>query len=107
MEHSTPEQEPEKRYSEYHLEWRGTCLLVRHCPDWFSLDSGFVTHHIEIRSEGRMPFPISKTGYRSQFLNGADALTEFDNDPLTFVIWWLEEAAKSKEWQEQQQLDLF
>jgi len=57
-----------------------------------------VTQHIEIRSDGKVALPVTETGYRSHFMNGADALAEFDDDPMKFTLSWLDEAAKSKEW---------
>lgn len=51
--------------------------------------------HIEIRCEQRLP--ITETGYKSHFmlleyLDGYDSYVEF-------VVAWLNEDAKSKEWQ--------
>ncbi len=89
-------------YATYEATWAGIDLEIRHCPNWFSMpEDGFVTQHIEIRSAGKVPLPITGTGYRSHFMNGEQALAEFDNDPVAFVLCWLDEAAKSKEWQDQ------
>jgi len=89
-------------YQSYRAEWQGIGLEIRHCPRWFGSErDDFLTQHIEIRSDGRVVLPITETGYRSHFLNGAEALAEFDHDPVAFVLWWLDDAAQSKEWQAQ------
>ncbi len=99
-------------YETYCVTWCGIDLEIRHCPSWFSSERDeFVTQHIEVRSAGNVPLPITGTGYRSHFMNGEDALAEFDGDPVAFVVWWLDEAAKSAEWkrtvEEARQLSLF
>ena len=89
-------------YETYCVSWQGIALEIRHCPSWFSMPGdGFVTQHIEIRSAGKAPLPVTTTGYRSHFINGETALAEFGDDPVAIVLWWLDEAAKSKEWQDQ------
>lgn len=95
-------------YEVYRLEWLGIGITIRHCRAWFQSDADdFVTQHVEVISDGRVGLPITGTGYRSHFLNGDDALAGFDNDPVTFVLAWLDEAARSPEWQAGRQLSLF
>jgi len=94
-----PEHEIGKEYETHAATWQGIALEIRHCPCWFaSARDDFVTQHIEIRSAGKAALPITQTGYRSHFVNGEAALAEFDNNPVAFVLWWLDEAAKSIEW---------
>jgi hypothetical protein len=88
----------------YRLQWDGIGVTVRHCPDqWNIID------HIEVMSDNRVPLPITETGYRSHFLN--KALIEPYGDAAAFVLAWLEEEARSAEWQTyklgSQQLSLF
>lgn len=95
----TPEYRERVEYETYVTEWRGISLEIRHCPNWFSMpEDDFVTQHIEFRSEGKQILPVTETGYRSHFLNGADALAEFNHDPVAYVLAWLDEAAKCKKW---------
>lgn len=61
-------------------------------------EDGFVNQHIETRSEGKRILPITETGYRSHFMNGAEALTAFNYDPVEFVLAWLDEAAEDPAW---------
>ncbi|WP_323772155.1 hypothetical protein [Antarctobacter sp.] len=94
-----PERCERAEYEIYQMTWRDIAVEIRHCPSWFSVpEDGFVTQHIEIRSAEKRLLPITETGYRSHFLNGADALAEFDHDPVAFVFWWLDEAAKDPSW---------
>jgi hypothetical protein len=94
-DHETPRQ-PE--YQSYQTDWQGIELKIRHCQRWLCSHGEMITQHVEIRSEDKVALPITDTGYRSHFMNGADALAEFDNDPVEFVHCWLDEAAKSKKW---------
>ncbi|RUS60939.1 hypothetical protein EGN72_07125 [Pseudorhodobacter sp. E13] len=68
-------------------------------------EDDFVTQHIEVRSLDKRILPITETGYRSHFMNGAEALVEFENDPVAFILWWLDEAAKAPEWRAKQNAD--
>ena len=93
-------------YLVYAATWEGILLEIRHCPCWFSMpDDDFVTQHIEIRSQDKRLLPITETGYRSHFMNGDEALAEFDNDPVAFVLWWLDEAAKDPLWKRKEEDD--
>lgn len=85
-------------YQTYYSAWLGIPLEIHHCPSWLSSHGKMTTQHIEIHSEGKVALPVTETGYRSHFMNGAEALAEFNNDPVEFVLWWLELAAKSEEW---------
>ena len=100
MERPQEIETPERgKYLIHAATWEGVLLEIRHCPCWFSMpEDDFITQHIEIRSQDKRLLPITETGYRSHFMNGAEALAEFDNDPVTFVLWWLDEAAKDPRW---------
>ena len=95
------------KYLEVEVTWQSIKFTVRHNPNYYVSDDGFVTQHIEVITVDRVPLPITKTGYRSIFLNGKQALDEFDNDPIAYVMAWMETAAKEKQWLGQQQMSLF
>lgn len=107
MEKSHDIETPERpEYLTYAATWQGIPLEVRHCPCWFSMpDDDFVTQHIEIRSPDNRILPVTDTGYRSHFMSGAEALAEFNHDPVEFVRWWLDEAAKDPAWQRRENDD--
>lgn len=48
---------------QYQIVWRGIALTIKFTPDWLS-----VADHLEISTEGRVPLPVTETGYRSIFL---------------------------------------
>lgn len=90
--------------TEVRVVWQGIGLTVRCTPQRFTDHD-----HIEIESDGRVPLPITATGYRSHFLL-TEEWAEF-GDPGTFVRAWLDEAAETEEWRayeaERRQLALF
>ena len=99
-------------YLSYRVHWQGIWLEIRHCPYWLSAHGdGLVTQHVEVRNDNKQALPITETGYRSHFLHGDEALVEFDDDPVAFVLWWLNDAALSKAWldrvESERQLALF
>ncbi|MGB1207569.1 MAG: hypothetical protein ACPG7W_00050, partial [Paracoccaceae bacterium] len=94
-------------YRSYKLVWHGIPLEVRHCSNWLPASSSLVTQHIEVRAEPCVPLPITATGYRSHFMNGSEALSAFNHDPVQFVTEWLDEASRSPGWSAQRQLSLF
>lgn len=99
-----PELQNRVEYETYLTTWQWIDLEIRHCSCWLSsAEDDFVTQHIEIRSEGKVPLPITRTGYRSHFENGADALNEFGDDPIEFVLWLLTEAAKDLTWKRKEE----
>ena len=108
METRSPESNNEAcEYIEVEVTWQSIKFTVRHNSNYYVGDDGFITQHIEVKSADRIPLPITKTGYRSIFLNGKQALDEFDNDPVMYVMTWMEAAAKEKQWLDQQQMSLF
>lgn len=96
----------------HRLTWRSIEIEVRYEAEWLSVPStGFRTAHLElcsIRPE-REPLPVTETGYRSRFLPREDV--EAEGGPEAYVLAWLDYAAASPEWREQeatrQQLTLF
>lgn len=50
--------------------------------------------HVEVRC--KEPLPITTTGYRSLFM-AEEQLANYENVP-SFILAWLDHAAKSKDW---------
>ena len=98
-------------YETHRTEWNGIALTIRHCRSWLSSKAETTTQHIEVCTVPRVPLPITETGYRSIFLNGADGLSEFDDDPVAYVTAHINFAAQSKAWRDKEdarrQFDLF
>ncbi len=97
---------------EFATNWQGIELSISYCPRWLCSDGDeLITQHIEIRSAGKAVLPITQTGYRSCFLMGADVLEEYEHDLVRFILTWLDEAAKTKQWkvhmERSRQPDLF
>ena len=88
--------ETQDEYITYQVVWQDRTITIRHTPNWLHMN----VQHIEIQNFGNEPLPITETGYRSCFLNGAEALAEFDSDPVRYVLAWLETASGSQSWQD-------
>ena len=98
----------------YELEWNGITIEICYKPELYESYTetyGYPLAHLEVRSiqPEEAPMPISHTGYRSHFFNPTK-VEEFDN-PVSYILQWLDDAAKSTEWIELQeslnQLSLF
>ena len=91
-------------YEQYDIVWNGIELAVCHKRNWAA---GF--DHVEVISTGRVPLPITETGYRSAFLH-PEQITEYGS-AAKYVIAWLDEQSKSNNWIRQElesrQLSLF
>lgn len=74
------------------IQWEGIAVTISITRNW--LNSGF--DHIEVKAQQSLP--ITNTGYRSHFMAPAE-LDQWDNVEA-FVREWLDDAAKSKQWQE-------
>lgn len=92
-------------YETYAIQWQGISITVSHCDSWLC-DDGSV-QHIELHAAGRTSLPVTHTGYRSLFLQGQSALADFNDDPVAYVIAWLDHEASSQNWTRVQQLSLF
>ena len=90
------------------VDWQGITLSVSYETAYCGLSWN---SHLQIQSISpeRARLPVTKTGYLSHFCHPDDV--EAYGGPTGYVLAWLEEAAKSKEWQEYQrstqQLSLF
>lgn len=94
-------------YKTYTLHWEGIEIEARYNPKHFDMIA-----HLEIRSINpeNAPLPVTGTGYRSYF-HPRGVVEAHDGDVVAAVRDWLDEEAKSKNWQatleEFRQLDLF
>lgn len=84
--------------------WRGIRMEITHVTSYFSgMD------HIEIHTEGKLPIPITETGYKSHFFP-TGGLGEYET-AVDYVLAWLEHEAKRKTWKARElasrQLSLF
>ncbi len=96
----------------YRITWQGIAVDISYCPQWLAKDiDGYNIAHLEIRAiePERARLPITETGYKSHFCHHADV--ERHGGAVAFVTVWLENAAKSSEWQayleKSKQPDLF
>jgi hypothetical protein len=76
---------------QHKITWRGIALTISFTPDWLS-----VADHLEIETEGRVPLPVTETGYRSHFM--AKGSIESYGGPVAFVTDWLDSEAKRLGW---------
>jgi hypothetical protein len=87
----------------HQMNWNGLEIQVSVNWEWPGEDMC----HLEVRF--REPLPFTNTGYRSHFMAKSE-LQAFES-PEEFVRLWLEEAARSKDWQRiwemRRQLPLF
>lgn len=73
------------------IVWRGIVLTITFTPDWLT-----VADHLEIATEGRVPLPVTETGYRSIFLHqGAVALK---GGAVAYTVSRLDEEAHRVGW---------
>jgi hypothetical protein len=74
------------------LQWAGIDIEVRFTKNWLN----GTAHHLELRAGE--PVSVTATGYRSHFL---PAEMDVDLDFIfAFLIDWLDEAARSRDWQD-------
>ncbi len=88
--------------------WEGIEIELTYVPEAY----GGAIAHLEVRSVNppRAPLPITETGYLSHY-HPVGTVEASEGTLVEQVIWWLDERAKSKEWQryikESRQLCLF
>lgn len=89
------------------LTWRNTRLTIRFERRF--LGSSLITAHLQIESAGRVPLPITETGYKSHFMTAE--MIDAEGGPIAYVQAWLDDAARSADWREAEsaraQLTLF
>ena len=92
------------------LEWQDLVIEVRYQPNWTGEGEDTIAHFdITCIHPERHPLPFTETGYRSHFLR--PELVEEQGGPVAFVVAWLAEASKAREWKDfiraNRQLSLF
>lgn len=77
---------------EHHqITWRGIALNITFTPNWLKL-----ADHIEVKSEGGIPLPVTETGYRSHF--APVGTVEACGGAVAFVTAWLDAGATQTKW---------
>ena len=79
------------------IDWHGIAIEVRYEANYLGLAD---MAHLSITSLSptMAPLPITETGYRSHFLDGADV--DIEGGPVAFVRRWLDSEAQSSSWVE-------
>lgn len=94
-----------ERNTETHTAtWRGITISITFEAHFMNLTAIHLSW-IGITSEGRVPLPISETGFASKYLPPV-MFAEHDG-PVGFAIGWLDYAAQQTGWQAERQLSLF
>ncbi|MDK3075487.1 hypothetical protein QO034_20640 [Sedimentitalea sp. JM2-8] len=97
-----------REYETYRIDWQGIGIEVRWAAKWMNSDVHPVAH-LELVSDGRVPLPMTETGYRSHFTSREDV--ESMGGAVAYAIAWLDHEAQSAEWkhhvQASKQLSLF
>ena len=83
----------------HNITWRGIAIEITHTPEKWS-----VIDHIELRTEGKTPLPVTETGYRSEYF-ALGSVAEFGG-AVAFVTAWLDHEAERTKWRGAQ-LSLF
>lgn len=93
--------EQDRTITEVTIDWQGIALSVTYTADWLGMSQhapeGSAYAHLEIRSADGGALPITATGYRSQFIPPMEVTLA--GGAVAYVRAWLDEAAKSPEWQ--------
>lgn len=84
-------------YKTYKIHWCG--IEIEAC--YKSRDFGDSIAHLEIKSINPpcAPLPMTETGYKSHFHPIGTIEKVYGGDVVACVIDWLDEAAKSRKWQ--------
>jgi len=73
------------------ITWRGIALEITFTPEKFGL-----VDHIEIKTGGRTPLPVTETGYRSHYIPAGAVAAH--GGAVAFVTAWLEHEAARTGW---------
>jgi hypothetical protein len=76
---------------QHKITWRGIALTITFKPDWLN-----VADHLEIATEGRVPLPVTETGYRSHFM-AVGSIAAYGG-PAAYAIDWLDHEAARVGW---------
>ena len=80
------------------IEWRGISIEISHVSRWCAVTG---IDHIEVSSAGRVPLPITGTGYRSLFIYPEHFAAY--GSAANYVRAWLDEAAQDDAWKREEQ----
>ncbi len=69
-----------QRYERFRIDWGGINITVRYVRKWLHMDIA----HMEFISDGRVPMPVSMSGYRSHFV--PDSLIQSEGGPRTYAL---------------------
>ena len=83
----------------HNITWRGVEIEIVYAEKKFG-----VIDHVELRTEGKAPLPVTETGYRSEYFALGTAKEYGGVIPL--VTAWLDHEAERVKWQGSQ-LSLF
>jgi len=75
----------------HNITWRRIKIEITFTPDKFGM-----VEHVELRSEGRTPLPVTETGYRSNFLP-CGHVADYGG-AVAFVTAWLDREAEQTGW---------
>lgn len=81
------------------IVWRGVQIEITFTPEAFGM-----VDHIELRTEGKAPLPVTETGYRSHFTHNGTVAKY--GGAVAFVTAWLDHEAECSGWRGAQ-LSLF
>lgn len=81
--------------SSHEATWRGIAFQVRYKAGHYVSDSVTIDW-IEIRTENRVPLPVTDTGYLSHFMP-ATHLESYDG-PIAYVMAWLDHEEQATGW---------
>lgn len=76
---------------QHNITWRGIEIAITFNPDAFGM-----AEHIELRSAGKLPLPITETGYRSHFMDKG-SVAQYGG-AVAFVTAWLDHEAAQTGW---------
>ena len=95
----------------FEANWNGIRLEISWEPDWLGIEARHevAAAHLQVRSQGDKPLPITETGYRSHFT--ARSAVAAAGGPVEYVLAWLDAAADTPAWRRKaaaaRQLTLF
>lgn len=76
---------------QHSITWRGVRVEITFTPEAFGM-----VDHIELRSEGKAPLPVTETGYRSHFMSKGTVAEH--GGAVAFATMWLNHEAARTGW---------
>lgn len=75
----------------HNITWRGVRIEITYTPNLYGM-----VDHIELRTEGKAPLPVTQTGYRSNHLPLGNVAAA--GGAVAFVTAWLDHEAGRTGW---------